>query len=86
MPFIVDRVPEKKTTGICEFCGKEATLLCDMPAEQVVISMKSIYSNTCDKEMCKECSTKFRKYDFCPSCMRELRDIWNAKIKKEVKV
>lgn len=71
-----------KGTGICEFCGKEASRLCDMPNKVSVVSMQSIYSDTCDKEICVSCSTQFRGFDFCPGCMRELRDVWNKKIKK----
>lgn len=74
-----------KTKGICKFCGKPAALLCDMPKNVGVEKITSSLVMTCDNEICPSCSTKFRGFDFCPECMRELRDVWNNKIKKSSK-
>jgi len=78
MPQITKRFgTDKVQTGICKFCGDSATLLCDMPKETAVVSMKALYTNTCDNEMCEKCSIKFHGNDFCIGCIREIRTIWN---------
>ena len=53
----------------CEFCGNEATLLCDMPAKKIVHHARglgfSTTALTCDKKICVDCTTRIRGFDFC---------------------
>lgn len=81
MPQITKRFGSSKPqTGVCKFCGGKATLLCDMPKEREIVSMHSLYTNTCDNEICEKCSIKFHGNDFCLDCIREILEIWNIKI------
>lgn len=81
MPQVTKRFGTGKTqTGICQFCGGKATLLCDMPKETEVVTMKALYTNTCDNEMCEACSIRFHGNDLCIGCIREIRTIWNNRV------
>lgn len=83
MPQMMPRFSNsEKKTGICKFCGEKATLLCDMPKDVDIVSMKTLYTNTCDNQICKKCAIKFHDCDFCPECIREIRDIWNKKLRQ----
>ena len=58
----------------CQFCGKEATLLCDMPSMTVVTSVDFVRRVlTCDKRICPECTTRVKEFDFCPDCVKQIR-------------
>ena len=58
----------------CEFCGKESTLLCDMPRMTVVTSVDFTRRVlTCDKRICRECTTRVREFDFCPDCVNAVK-------------
>lgn len=80
MHYMTNEIIHEHST--CEFCGKPATQLCDMPKEPSIIMIGKTIHETCDRNICNECSTKFRVYDFCPACMHELRNVWNKKIHK----
>lgn len=58
----------------CQFCGKEATLLCDMPYMEVVSSADfKRRVCTCDKRICNECTTRVGSFDFCPDCVKKIK-------------
>lgn len=43
---------------ICDFCGNEATLLCDMPETYIISSVDfQRCVITCDKNLCVKCAT-----------------------------
>lgn len=64
----------------CTFCGKPAELLCD----KVVGTIRTIdlegpgvvidEIKTCDRLICKECATHIGGADYCPACVRELKE------------
>lgn len=61
----------------CEFCGREATLLCDMPRKIVSHARGSGFNITvltCDKKICVKCATRVNGYDFCPECVQKIRE------------
>lgn len=62
----------------CPFCGnlrKEAQLfLCDMPIGTTVNTID--YKNrliTCNKIICRDCTTQVNWFDFCPDCIRKIK-------------
>jgi len=73
--------------GTCVFCGKVATKLCDFPMDYagVIFDLpenekvfdyqgKDITAEQlvkCSRPMCDECSTEWRKMDFCPQCIEK---------------
>lgn len=61
----------------CQFCGKEATLLCDMPKMTIVSHARGAgfarHTLTCDKKMCTACTTRVNNFDFCPDCVRAIK-------------
>lgn len=71
----VKYIPKKDR---CQFCGRESTLLCDMPAGKVVSHARGLGFNstvlTCDKKICVKCATRVNGYDFCPECVQKIRD------------
>jgi hypothetical protein len=60
----------------CSFCKKnEATQLCDFVIGYYWTSAKDRRGRilggqyqTCDNQMCKECSMNVNSFEFCPSC------------------
>lgn len=65
---------EYKQYERCEFCGKESTLLCDMPSMLVVRSTDFVRRVlTCDKKLCRECATRVRGFDYCPDCVARIK-------------
>lgn len=67
----VNKVVDRR--DICRYCGKKvATQLCDMPKHTVIKGIRQNYVQTCDNPMCPDCATKFRGFELCPDCMREL--------------
>ena len=64
-------VPEEDR---CQFCGREATLLCDMPSMTVVSSADFVRRVwTCDKRICTKCTTRVNAFDFCPECVKKIK-------------
>lgn len=61
----------------CQFCNKESTLLCDMPAMQIVTHARKLGFNskvlTCDKRICTSCTTRVNNFDFCPDCVQKIK-------------
>lgn len=61
----------------CQFCGKQATILCDMPIGKVVRHARGAGFNghilTCDKKICTGCTTRVSGFDFCPDCVRKIK-------------
>lgn len=59
--------------GMCGYCGKkEATQLCDMPKHTIAVGIRRSYVKTCDNPMCPDCATRFRGFELCPDCVKEL--------------
>lgn len=58
----------------CPFCGKEGKFLCDMPIGTTVnmIDFKKRL-NTCNKIICRDCTTQVNGFDFCPDCIRKIK-------------
>lgn len=70
MPNVVKM--EKKVK--CDFCGKEATLLCDMLKASIVTSVDfKRHVLTCGKNICIECATKVGEFDYCPDCVKAIK-------------
>ena len=68
----------------CSFCGslkQKAEFLCDMPIGTTFpIStgrfMKIDFKKrilTCDKLLCRNCTTQVNGFDFCPNCIKEIK-------------
>lgn len=59
----------------CEFCKREATLLCDVIVGEYVghppKGEKSI-NVTCDNKICDKCTIKLKNMDICPCCIKSL--------------
>ena len=61
------------TRTICRYCGKKAaTQLCDMPKHTVITGLRRSLVKTCDNPMCPDCATRFRGFELCPDCVKEL--------------
>lgn len=72
--YVVSHIISKR--GICRYCGKnEATQLCDMPKHTAVAMIGRSYVKTCDNPMCPDCATRFRGFELCPDCVKELRKV-----------
>lgn len=57
----------------CDFCNNKATLLCDMPVNEICTSIDfKSYVITCDKKICKNCTTRVNEFDYCPDCVRKI--------------
>ena len=64
-------IPHKER---CLFCGRKATLLCDMPSKEIVTSIDfKRHVLTCDKNLCEECTTRIGVFDFCPDCVNKIK-------------
>lgn len=71
MNGVVKFVPKEDR---CQFCGKESTLLCDMPSMSVVRSVDFVRRVfTCDKRICTQCATRVREFDYCPDCVKKIK-------------
>lgn len=71
MDNVVKFIPKEDR---CQFCGKKATLLCDMPSMAVVTSVDfKTKVCTCDKNICTRCTTRVNGFDFCPDCVKKLK-------------
>lgn len=72
MPYKVGRIIPKKQR--CEFCHREATLLCDMPVGEVISSVDlQPRVQTCDENLCEYCATRIGAFDFCPDCVMKIK-------------
>lgn len=59
---------------ICDFCGNEATLLCDMPETYIINSVDfQRCVITCDKNLCVKCATRVNGFDYCPDCVERVK-------------
>ena len=74
---IIKRMKPVPEEDRCQFCNNEATLLCDMPATQIVTHARGKGFNTkaltCDKQICTSCTTRVNEFDFCPDCVRKIK-------------
>ena len=71
MGNVVKFIPKEER---CSFCGKQATLLCDMPSMSIVTSIdfkRTVF--TCDKNICKDCTTRVGEFDYCPDCVKKIK-------------
>lgn len=61
----------------CRFCGKTATLLCDMNVGKVISHARGAgfgsHIITCDKKICPECTTRINGFDYCPDCIIKIK-------------
>lgn len=68
---VIEIVPLTKR---CAFCGKEGKFLCDMPIGTTVNTID--YKErlfTCNKIICRDCTTQVNGFDFCPDCVRKIK-------------
>ncbi len=73
---IIQFVPPIPPEERCTVCGDlrvKAEFLCDMPIEETwnTIDFKKRIV-TCDKRLCRKCTTHINGFDFCPDCINEL--------------
>jgi len=74
---IIKFVPPVPLAKRCTFCGdlrKEAQFLCDMPIGTSVntIDFKKRLI-TCNKILCRDCTTQVNGFDFCPDCIKKIK-------------
>ena len=71
MGRVIEHIPKDEQ---CEFCGRRATLLCDMPKGTYynTVDFKRRFT-TCDKRICEKCTTRVYGFDYCPDCIRLIK-------------
>lgn len=61
----------------CSFCGSlrvKAEFLCDMPVAKIWNTIDFNRAiKTCDKKLCRKCTTQINGFDFCPDCIKKIK-------------
>lgn len=70
-------VPPVPIEERCDFCGSlrvKAEFYCDMPVMRIktTVDFKERIL-TCDKKLCRKCTTSVNGFDFCPDCVRKIK-------------
>lgn len=74
-------VPIEQRCSVCGDLSVKAEFLCDMPigitfpistGRLMKIEFKKKVL-TCDKKLCKKCTTKVNGFDFCPDCIKKIK-------------
>ena len=67
-------VPLAERCSICRDLHKKAEFLCDMPigitANTIDFKKRTL---TCDKKLCRKCTTQVNGFDFCPDCVKQIK-------------
>ena len=67
-------VPMEQRCSVCGSLREKAEFLCDMP---IAKSWNTIDFNraivTCDKKLCRNCTTQVNGFDFCPDCVKKIK-------------
>lgn len=70
----IPAVPIEQRCLICGNPRKKAEFLCDMPIAKI---WNTIDFNraimTCDKKLCRDCTTQVNGFDFCPDCIKKIK-------------
>ncbi len=70
-------VPPVPIEERCDFCGDlktKAEFFCDMPVMKIQTTEDfETCIFTCDKKLCRKCTTRINGFDFCPDCIRKIK-------------
>lgn len=77
MNKVMKFIPTVSLKERCSVCGSlkiKAEFLCDMPIGTTVntIDFKK-RTLTCDKKLCRNCTTQVNGFDFCPDCIKKIK-------------
>lgn len=74
---VVQFIPAVPIEQRCSVCGNlraKAEFLCDMPigitANTIDFKKRTL---TCDKKLCRKCTTQVNGFDFCPDCIKKIK-------------
>ena len=67
-------IPIQERCSFCKSLKVKAEFLCDMP---IAKTWNTIDFNraiqTCDKKLCRNCTTQVNGFDFCPDCIKKIK-------------
>lgn len=67
-------IPPQERCTFCKDLRKKAEFLCDMPigttANTIDFKKRTL---TCDKKLCRKCTTQVNGFDFCPDCVKAIK-------------
>ncbi len=73
MKFI-PAIPIEQRCSVCGSLKDKAEFLCDMPIAKTwntIVFNRAI--QTCDKKLCRKCTTQVNGFDFCPDCIKKIK-------------
>lgn len=67
-------VPIEQRCSVCGDMRKRAEFLCDMPIAKIWNTIDFNRAiKTCDKLLCRDCTTQVNGFDFCPDCIKKIK-------------
>ena len=67
-------VPIAQRCSICGALRAKAEFLCDMPIAKIWNTIDFNRAiQTCDKKLCRKCTTRVNGFDFCPVCIKKIK-------------
>lgn len=70
----IQAVPIEQRCSECGSLKDKAEFLCDMPIAKIWNTIDFNRAvKTCDKKLCRKCTTQINGFDFCPDCIKKIK-------------